>query len=102
MFSPIATDDLLSHVENFRTEHADIVAFKAEINRLRSLLDIAEVRLNERMIDVMQAENEAKRQQARVENGMRWAEERRVEFLRVCAERDSLMAEVKRLQSKSD
>ena len=100
MLSPIATDDLLGHVEKSRTKHANIVALKAEINRLRKLLAIAEERLNERTIDAMKAQNEAKRQQARVENGMCWAEERRMEFLQICAERDSLRAEVKRLQSK--
>lgn len=100
MLSPLVTEDLLNDVEESGTEHADLIDLKAENNRLRRLLAITEERLKERSIDAMKAQNEAKRQQVRVENGMCWAEERRMEFLQICAERDSLRAEVKRLQSK--
>ena len=100
MISPSATCDRMTAVDELAIEDAEIVALKGEINRLSQQLDVAQSRLHERTLDVAKAQNESKRQQARVENAMRWAEERRMEFLRVCAERDSLIAEVERLQAK--
>ena len=100
MISRAETDDLLNQIEESRIEDADVAALRAENDRLRRLLAIAEQRVKEREMDALKAENEARRQQVRFENGLRWAEERRIEFLQVCAERDCLKAELKSLRTQ--
>ena len=49
-------------------------------------------RLAERDRDVARAENEIKRQEARVENARRWGEERELEFQQLQRENASLRA----------
>lgn len=97
MRSPVANDSRSDSALNAEIDRQHIVDLRLENGRLRKRLAEAERRLAEASTDAAKAQHEAQRQQTRVENAMCWAEERRVDFLRVCDERDSLSAEVERL-----
>lgn len=101
MLSPVANQTPPGSVSDAETDRQHIIDLRLENGRLRKRLAELERRLREAWTDAAKAQHESQRQQTRVENAMCWAEERRIDFLRVCAERDLLSAEVARHHSNS-